>query len=191
MLTCHGETVMVAVASGLPLALWRLQPEVDVGLGVVRGGSTAAIFLVATTAAAAVGGGRAAAALLVVVALAGLVVLEPVEDVLALHLAEGAEVGGDALDLLRAGRAQPRAEELRQDLHLLRRRVPPPALDAYPPAQRLHDRRRSITSLPIDRYIDRSYTTLHYTPKWIGFASAIYILVVCERSMKRMQEAAC
>jgi hypothetical protein len=136
-LTCH-EPVMVAIASGLPLALWRLQHEV--GVVRLRGGTTAVFLVVASPAAAAVRGGRrrAAAALLVVVALAGLVVLEPVEDVLALHLAEGAEVGGDALDLLRAGRPQPRAEELRQDLHLLRRRVPPPALDAYPPAQRLH-----------------------------------------------------
>jgi hypothetical protein len=120
----------MAVASGLPLALRRMQHEVD--LGLLRGGT--AIVLVA----AAVGGGRAAAALLVVVALPGLVVLEPVEDVLALHLAERAEVGGDALDLLCARRAQTRAEELRQDLHLLRGRVPPPALHPDPPAQRLH-----------------------------------------------------
>jgi hypothetical protein len=124
----------MAVASGLPLALRRMQHEVD--LGLLRGGT--AIVLVAAAATAAVGGGRAAAALLVVVALPGLVVLEPVEDVLALHLAERAEVGGDALDLLCARRAQTRAEELRQDLHLLRGRVPPPALHPDPPAQRLH-----------------------------------------------------
>jgi hypothetical protein len=125
----------MAVASGLPLALRWLQHKVD--LGLLRG-STGAVILVA--AAAVVGGGRAAAALLVAVALAGLVVLEPVEDVLALHLAERAEVGGDALDLLRGWCAQPLAEELHQDLHLLRRRVPPPALHTCAPAQRLHDR---------------------------------------------------
>ena len=134
------------VAPGLPLALRRLQREVGRPRRLAGGG--AAVILVVAAAAAVVGGGGAAAALLVVVALAGLVVLEPVEDVLALHLAEGAEVGGDALDLLRGGRPQPRAEELRQDLHLLRRRVPPPALHPYPPAQRLHD------DLPTDQ-IDR------------------------------------
>ena len=137
MLTCHDPVVVVT--SGLALALGRLEQHRLHRLGVAGGGGgttkEADLFLVA---AAVRGAGGDAAALLVVVALAGLVVLEPVEDVLALHLAEGAEVGGDPLDLLRGRRPQARPEQLRQHLHLLSRRVPPPALHAHPPAQHLH-----------------------------------------------------
>lgn len=73
-----------------------------------------------------------ATAALLVVALAGLVVLEPVEHVLALDLAEGAEMGGDHLDLVGARRPEPGPEQIRQHLHLLGRRVPAAALGAGP-----------------------------------------------------------
>jgi hypothetical protein len=64
-------------------------------------------------------------------ALAGLVVLEPIEDVLALDLAVLAQHGGDALDLLRAGRPDVAAVlELLQHPDLLRRRCPPRAAGA-------------------------------------------------------------
>lgn len=53
-----------------------------------------------------VGDGNAATLL----ALSGLVVLEPVEDVLALDLAVKAEVGGDLLDLIGAWSSESRPE---------------------------------------------------------------------------------
>jgi hypothetical protein len=66
-------------------------------------------------------------------ALARLVVLEPVEDVLALDLAVLAQHGGDALDLLRRGRPDAAGVvELLEDPELLRRRRPPrPARPAH------------------------------------------------------------
>ena len=61
-------------------------------------------------------------------AFAGLVVLEPVEDVLALDLAVLAQHGGDALDLLRVGRPDAAAVvELLEYPDLLGRRRPPRA----------------------------------------------------------------
>jgi hypothetical protein len=53
------------------------------------------------------------------------VVLEPVEDVLALDAAVGGQVRRDLLDLRRVRRAQPPAVHLLQDHQLLRRRAPP------------------------------------------------------------------
>ena len=71
---------------------------------------------------------RSPTSALLVMALASLVVLEPVEDVLALDLAEGTEVGGDGLDLVGAGGSEPRAEEISQHLDLFCGWVPAPAL---------------------------------------------------------------
>lgn len=68
---------------------------------------------------------------MVVVSFTGLVVLEPIEDVLVLNLAKGTEVGGDLLNLLSAWCSQPRAKEIRQHLHLLSRRIPPSALSSH------------------------------------------------------------
>jgi hypothetical protein len=53
------------------------------------------------------------------------VVLEPVEDVLALDAAVAGEVRRDLLDLRRVGRAQAAPVRLLQDHQLLRRRAPP------------------------------------------------------------------
>jgi hypothetical protein len=56
--------------------------------------------------------------------LAGLVVLEPVEDILALDAAIVGEVRRDLLDLRRVGRPHAAAVHLLQDHQLLRRRAP-------------------------------------------------------------------
>jgi len=77
-------------------------------------------------------GGAAAAGLLLLraeasaetLALAGLVVLEPVEDILALDAAIVGEVRRDLLDLRRVGRPHAAAVHLLQDHQLLRRRAP-------------------------------------------------------------------
>jgi hypothetical protein len=58
-------------------------------------------------------------------ALAGLVVLEPVEDVLALDAAVVGEVRCDLLDLRRVRRPHAAPVHLLQDHQLLRRRAPP------------------------------------------------------------------
>jgi hypothetical protein len=64
-------------------------------------------------------------------ALVGLVVLEPIEDVLTLDLVVLTQHGGDALDLLRARRPDAAAVvELLQHPDLLRRRRPPRAAGA-------------------------------------------------------------
>lgn len=68
---------------------------------------------------------------MVMVSFTGLVILEPVEDVLVLNLSEGTEVGGDLLDLLRAWCSQPRAKQIHQHLHLFSRGIPPPALSTH------------------------------------------------------------
>jgi len=56
--------------------------------------------------------------------LAGLVVLEPVEDILALDAAIVGEVRRDLLDLRRVGRPHAAAVHLLQDHQLLRSRAP-------------------------------------------------------------------
>ena len=57
-------------------------------------------------------------------AVPGLVVLEPVEDVLALDAAVAGEVRRDLLDLRRVGRPHAAAVHLLQDHQLLRSRAP-------------------------------------------------------------------
>ena len=58
-------------------------------------------------------------------AVPGLVVLEPVEDVLALDLAVEGEVGGDLLDLGGVRGPHPAPVHLLQEHQLLRARAPP------------------------------------------------------------------
>ena len=69
--------------------------------------------------------GEAEAVSLLLLPLAGLVVLEPVEHVLAFDLAELAELCRDLLDLLRVRGSHPSPVQRLQYPYLLLRRVPP------------------------------------------------------------------
>lgn len=73
----------------------------------------------------AVAGGEGEGAPLLLLAFTGLVVLEPIEDVLALDLAELAELGGDLLDLPGIGGPYPASIQHLQYPYLLLRRIPP------------------------------------------------------------------
>lgn len=59
--------------------------------------------------------------------LPSLVVLEPIENVLALDLAVETELRRDLLNLISGGRSKACSKQIRQYLQLLHRRIPPPA----------------------------------------------------------------
>lgn len=64
--------------------------------------------------------------------LPSLVVLEPIENVLALDLAVETELRRDLLNLISGGSSKTGSKQIRQYLQLFHRRIPPPAFRPRP-----------------------------------------------------------